>query len=563
MKTFCIWLTTLVGVLPLQGADSGDQVIVVYNSRLPESKAVAEYYARRRNVPDSQVFGFSLSTSIEMSRSEFRNSLQKPLARLLDQKKLWRIGAEILHTTNLPSARVEWKVRESKIRYAVLCYGVPARITRDETIKEDIEAQMRPELRRNEAAVDTELALLPCLEQNLPLAGPLNNPLFSATNAAAFDPTNGVLMVTRLDGPSPEIARGLVDKAMQADTNGLWGRAYFDLRGIMDPAYKPGDDWLRGGAEICRRLGFETVVDENPWTFPAEFPMSQIAIYCGWYDNSVSGPLARPQVEFMPGAFAYHLHSFSGADLHSTSNYWVGPLLARGATITMGTVDEPYLSGTPQIAIFLARFLYNGLSFGEAAYAAQPVLSWQTTIVGDPLYRPFGIPPEHFKKELETRHSPLIEWYHLRLVDLNLANGRTALAWATTYLEALPLTSRSAVLTEKLGDLYETLGKPDSAITTCRKALQLNPTPQQRVRLRMTLGDRLLAVSPTEETNGVREAVEDYEALLKENPGYPNKLAIYHKLVPLLQKLGKTQDATLYSEMIRQLTPPPATADSK
>ena len=35
--------------------------------------------------------------------------------------------------------------------------------------------------------------------------------------------------------------------------------------------------------------------------------MSHIAIYCGWYDASVSGPFALPKVEFMPGAFAYHL----------------------------------------------------------------------------------------------------------------------------------------------------------------------------------------------------------------------------------------------------------------
>jgi len=33
------------------------------------------------------------------------------------------------------------------------------------------------------------------------------------------------------------------------------------------------------------------------------------------------------------------------------------------------------------------------ITFGEAAWAAQPVLSWQTTVVGDPLYRPFAKEP--------------------------------------------------------------------------------------------------------------------------------------------------------------------------
>ena len=51
-----------------------------------------------------------------------------------------------------------------------------------------------------------------------------------------------------------------------------------------------------------------------------------------------------PKVEFMPGAFAYHLHSFSATTLRSASQGWCGPLLAKGATCTMGCVYEPYLT---------------------------------------------------------------------------------------------------------------------------------------------------------------------------------------------------------------------------
>ena len=63
-------------------------------------------------------------------------------------------------------AAAEGAVLESKIRYAVLCYGVPLRILKDPTIKEEVEEQLRPELRRNEAAVDSELACLPLLERH-------------------------------------------------------------------------------------------------------------------------------------------------------------------------------------------------------------------------------------------------------------------------------------------------------------------------------------------------------------------------------------------------------------
>ena len=88
----------------------------------------------------------------------------------------------------------------------MLCYGVPVRIDSDPGLKEKIPDELKPELRRNEAAVDSELALLPCIEQHLPLTGPWMNRFYTSTNAAAFDPTNGILMVARLDGPSASIA---------------------------------------------------------------------------------------------------------------------------------------------------------------------------------------------------------------------------------------------------------------------------------------------------------------------------------------------------------------------
>src|SRR5205814_3803105 len=134
--------------------------------------------------------------------------------------------------------------------------------------------------------------------------GPITNPFFLATNANFMQPTKGILLVARLDGPSASIAQGLVDKAIEAETNGLWGRAYFDARGLTNGEYRIGDEWIRNAANAARKNGFETVLDENPNTFSAGYPLSQVALYAGWYDWNVSGPFTRPTVEFMPGAFA-------------------------------------------------------------------------------------------------------------------------------------------------------------------------------------------------------------------------------------------------------------------
>jgi uncharacterized protein (TIGR03790 family) len=520
---------------PLLVRAGGDQVIVIYNTLVPESKSVAEHYARMRQVPEKQIYGFALTPNEEMSRAEFRDSLQKPLLEKLEADGLWKFAEKIVTETSSGLMHVEYRVAVSKIRYAVLCYGVPLKIAADPNLHELAADSLQPELRRNEAAVDSELAWLPLSKNNVTLSGPMPNRVYGATNTAMLNPTNGILLVARLDGPSAEIARGLVDKALEAERDGLWGRAYFDERGITDPGYKLGDEWISTAAKISQEIGLETTVDDKPGTFPADFPMSQIAMYAGWYANDADGPFALPKVEFMPGAFAYHLHSFSAATLRSTTQNWCGPLLAKGATCTMGCVYEPYLSFTPNVAVFLGRFA-SGFTFGEAAWAAQPALSWQTTVVGDPLYRPYGKPLAELHAELARTHNPLIEWSFLRLVDLDFVHG-VPVARLERFVDNLPATTNSAVLTEKLGDLCEMEGKPSSAIDAYELALTRHPSPEQRIRLRLTLSDKLVAAGRE------NDAIENYKQLLTESPDYPGKPSVEAKMAALEQKLAATNNA--------------------
>jgi uncharacterized protein (TIGR03790 family) len=534
MKTSFPVLTLLAFLssgVRLWAADEGSQVAVIYNSRVPDSKEIAGHYAQMRHVPASQIFGFPMSEAEEISRADFRETIQNPLALALANHDLLRFSSHAIPASNGVPEHLGQKVTFAKIRYLVLCYGVPLRIGEDHSLIEPSAESLQPELRRNEAAVDSELACLPILGKDFRLSGPYENRLYACTNANQLNPTNDVLIVARLDGPTPAIARNLVDKAIQAEKDGLWGRAYFDLRGLTNGTYKYGDDIIREAADFCRRFGFETIVDTNAATFPVSFPMSQIAYYAGWYNEHVSGPFTRPSVEFMPGAFAYHLHSFSAASLRTTDRQWVGPFLAKGVTATMGCVAEPYLGGTPDVGVFTARFLLSGFSFGEAAIAAQPVLSWQTTVVGDPLYRPFTRNSMELHKNLERRHSDLIAWFYLRVINLKLVQGMS-LATASGILENLDETSRSPVLQEKLADLYTRQGKPSASIHALQQALKLNPSPQQRVRLMLTLADQLTAA------NRLADACAVYRQFLKDCPDYPDLASIQQQLDDLTQKLG-------------------------
>ena len=532
-----VWLLLLASLLARAG---GDEVVVIYNSQMPESKAVAEHYAAMRSVPANQIFGFSLTTNEVITRTDFTDFLQKPLADRLAAAGLWKFGEVTTPATNGQPALTDIRVVQSKIRYAVLCYGVPLKIEpsslldvfMDKFIEKFADTITLDKLRRNEAAVDSELAWLPLLKMKIPLTGPLPNPLFLCTNRAAFNCTNGLLLVARLDGPTAEIATHLVDKAIEAENNGLWGRAYFDARGLATTnSYYLGDQWMLAGADISRQLGFEVELDTNAETLPVAFPISHVAVYAGWYEFDPCGPFTAPQMEFMPGAFAYHLNSYSAETLRTTTRRWCGPLLAKGATCTLGCVYEPYLQFTPNIA-FCLQALANGYTFGEAAWGSQIALSWQNTVIGDPLYQPFKKSPPELHALLTRTKNPLLEWSFDRLICLDLARGLRAPQLLPFLANQVPLTAQSAVLTEKLAELYEASGKPSSAIESWQNALQLKPSPQQRLRLRLTLGEKLAA------QGRVAEALENYRALIAEAPDYPGRNAIDEKLKALEQKLA-------------------------
>ena len=532
MKKTPIFKAILVlsaALLPWLTYAGGDEVVVIYNSRMPESKAVAEHYAAVRQVPAKQIFGFALTTNEVMTRADFTNFLQKPLADDLAAAGLWKFGTVTIPATNGNFERLETRVVRSKIRYAVLCYGVPLKIAPSSIEEEFARKLTKDEFRRNEAAVDSELAWLPLLKTEIPLTGPLPNPFYAGTNRAALNCTNGILLVARLDGPTPQIAAALVDKALAAETNGLWGRAYFDARGVATNSnYYLGDQWMMAGAEVCRQLGFETELDTNEATLPASFPMSHVAVYCGWYAGEVCGPFTLPRVEFMPGAFAYHLHSYSADTVRSATRNWCGPLLAKGATCTLGCVYEPYLQLTPNVAVLL-QTLGNGGTFGEAAWVSQMALSWQTTVIGDPLYQPFKKSPPELHGWLARAKNPLIEWSFDRLVCLDLARGLRE-PQLIQFIQTIPATAQSAVLTEKLAALYAAAGKPSSAIESWQTALKLNPSPQQKIRLRLTLSEKLTA------QNRLDEAAANYRALIAEAPDYPGRNAIDEKLKALEPK---------------------------
>jgi uncharacterized protein (TIGR03790 family) len=531
----CVFLVRVVG------ADTGDSVVLVYNSNVPASKQVAEYYAAKRQVPAEQVLSFALPETENISRSDFESKLERPLWNELRSRMLMVYGDPA--PTNASTQRCN--VVSAKVRYIVLCYGVPLKIDPDPALKEAPNEKLLAELKRNEAAVESDLTLLPMLDQRLTLTGPLVNPFVNTTNTSALHPTNGVIIVTRVDGPTPQIAMGLVDKALEAEKNGLWGNVYVDTRGATDAAMKMGDEMLKNAGELARMYGYEVITEPSSRTFSPSTPLSDIAFYFGWYDQNVSGPFTNDMVTFRPGAIAYHLHSFSSRQLRVTNAWWTGPLLAAGATATLGCTEEPYLQSTPHMNSLFYRFVNLGFTFGEAALAAQPWLSWQITVIGDPLYRPFTKSQKERFDELAARRDKNLEWSVLMWINFLQSKNATLDELLKVYKDNESI-KESPLLQEKLGDIYKSKGKLIDALDPYATALKGDLGRLQRLRVTLKAAPLFSSMGRAE------QAYELYRGLLRDFPEYPNKKELFEKLAAVASRLKKTEEAAEYQRLAKE-----------
>ena len=378
-----------------------NEILVLANADCAASVRLARYYCQARGLPQGHVVPVSLGAQVRdaMSREDYDKRLARPLRRLF--------------TTRTDMA---------KIKCLVTTYGVPfqvgrrgpligseAQLTRLRPLLEQakealaqLEAkgrtdtpeytgrmrqrmQLQMDLDRiigNEtgASVDSELSLVLSGTYELYRWQP------NLLRRTAPQPIK-TLMVSRLDGPSYAIAKGLVDKAIAAEADGLTGTAYVDSRGIFaKDSYGHYDQSLRDLALLTQLRTALPVKEERTGALfqPGECP--QTALYCGWY----SVKRYVDAFEFVPGAIGFHIASFEAVSLRSPdSAQWCPALLRNGITATLGPVAEPYLHAFPQPKAFFAE-PFEGRCLVEAFYRTKPLNSCQLVLIGDPLYTPFA-----------------------------------------------------------------------------------------------------------------------------------------------------------------------------
>jgi uncharacterized protein (TIGR03790 family) len=438
------------------GESPAASVIILANSADPDSLRLAAHYAAARGVPVENLVALPMPTSETISWTEFIGEIWQPL-----QDELVRRGW--IDAINLPEVdtigRKKYVVIGHYIAYLVVCRGVPLRIANDpRLLSTNASSPDQAQFRTNQGAVDSELSLLARSSYNI--NGWVPNPLFHDEHPPPFELSGivkvpDIVKVGRLDGPTLEDAERLVDNALIAERTGLLGRSYIDLGGPV----LEGDQWLKATAAQLTALGFDGDVDRASTTLPVTARFDAPVLYFGWYAGDLNGPFTLPHFEFPPGAIALHIHSFSAHTLRSSTEGWCGPLVARGVTATMGNVFEPYLDFTHQPDLLL-HALARGWTLGEAAYYALPVLSWQSVLIGDPLYRPFQVDISEQWKNRESLPPSLAPYAVLREMHLLEAGKKPAdaLAIAHASMDESPSLAIGLALAQRLAETGDAAG---------------------------------------------------------------------------------------------------------
>tara|TARA_B110000305_G_C19415761_1_gene627906 strand:+ start:14 stop:1270 length:1257 start_codon:yes stop_codon:yes gene_type:complete len=409
----------------------------------------------------------------------------------------------------------------------VICKGIPLKTKNSvqETPRKTMES-IHPLHRISRSAIDTELSLL--AYPNYPLMGWIPNPFFNIKNPNYLT-RNSTIKVSRLDGPTFKASRKIIDNSIEAEKKGLIGRAYIDR----------GEDtllverWLQQTSDRLKGEGFDLDIDTEEALFSKTNRFDAPALYFGWHQYNAEGLWLDDRIELPVGSIFFHIHSFSGTTARSTHNSWVGPLINKGVTATMGNVFEPYLELTHHPHLFLDALL-DGKTLADAAYYSLPALSWQSILIGDPLYRPFAKKLTEQINTIPHQADELSQYSVIRYLNLLINSGKRleALDFGRSQIKTL---KHNNALKWHLSKYMESQG-----FTTASHQLLKSLSSQDHfifsdIPFIKQVADKLY------ETNKISDAIILYGKLL-ESTNLPNEM--HESIVTALkesQELGSIQ----------------------
>jgi uncharacterized protein (TIGR03790 family) len=401
--TVLVWLLTV----PCYALEP-HEILVIANRNAAKSIGLAKYYMKSRNIPETNLLQLWMTDKEVCSREEYEKKVIPRVRKYLHEKDPKRRIKCLVTMYGMPlkinppemtpaekkqveNLRKQQKGLSDKLKTLnAKEKAQKQRIQKDmQTLKKQIDEITKTNYR---AALDSELALV--LRDDYPLSGWIPNPFFLGFKNQNLSKEN-VLLVSRLDGPSDQIVKRVIDDGLNAEKNGLKGVAYFDARWPRQDQQKdqkPKVDYsfydksiYLAADQVKKSKRMQVVVNDKSELFkPDECP--EAALYCGWY--SLGKYVAA--FKWRPGSIGYHIASSECSTLKSqNSQVWCKRMLEEGVAATLGPTSEPYVQAFPIPEIFFATLLDGRLTLAECYALSLPFLSWQMVLIGDPLYRPF------------------------------------------------------------------------------------------------------------------------------------------------------------------------------
>jgi len=335
-------------------------VLLVENKADAVSRAITEYYAKRRQIAASHVCAIDTATVETIDWMTYVGQIETPVGECLQRGHL-----------------------EEQVLYLVTTMGVPLRI----------DGMGGGFDKSEQSSVDSELALLYAKLHGTHYnrAGAIPNPFFAKRDSPFGHAQFAIYLVTRLAANDLADVKAMIDRALAARNRGVF---------VIDsaPASGPGNDWLRMAALLLP--AGRVVADDTPNVL---YNQRNVIGYASWGSNDAGRKQRWLRFEWLPGAIMTEFvstnartmkapppdwnlttytdreHWFAGSPQSLSADY-----IHEGATGASGNVYEPYLTGCVRPEYTLPAYA-QGRNLAESYYVGMPFLSWQGVVLGDPL----------------------------------------------------------------------------------------------------------------------------------------------------------------------------------
>lgn len=355
-KTLAAAALALLSPAALAGGGPAETVVLV-NAASPDSKRVAEYYVKKRDVPRAQVCEVTCAATLETTMDEFVEHVVDPLRAFLHERGL-----------------------EERCRFLVLTQGMPI-------------------LARTPGGPVSTTAALSLLDT--PICGrpqtwlpTFRNTYLDGVASSAPDVQGGrFLLATALLSTTADEATALVERSVASDGTAPAGARFVfqdadSNAGVRDATYD-------AACKELDRRGFATEHDKQGADVLKGKTKVMGFMSGGSYSRlTVDGVNAG---KFLPGAIGDLLESYGAVpanfdrDPKNDAQFPVAHLIRAGITGIHGAVAEPHNYAFPDATLF--RTYAEGYTLAETFQQKQILVYWMNLTIGDPLCAPYAARP--------------------------------------------------------------------------------------------------------------------------------------------------------------------------